>query len=61
MNPTDSFVSQDKAWFDWILPFDNMHVRTANGGKRDLDDRFTGTSFRNGPIIKTDTVRSIED
>ena len=54
LDDADGFMTDDETGFDGIFPFQDMDIGTADGGRRDSDQRLAGADFGNGFFIQND-------
>src|SRR5215213_10366022 len=57
---TDRLVPQDEAWFHWILTADDVHVRSADRGGCDPDDRLACPRRRLRDLFDGDAILALE-
>ena len=54
LDDADGFMADGETGFDGIFPFQDMDIGTADGGRRDSDQRLAGADFGNGFFIQND-------
>jgi hypothetical protein len=47
MNYPHGLMSDGQAWLHWVFPFDDVYIRTANGGEPNLNDGLSIAGVRN--------------